>query len=104
MVGPVVGFGAIFMIVGVGICVWSTFLMRAGRNRARIALTIISGLWLLAGLAGLAQAGRSLSTGIMTVPMLVLGIVDVLIIIVTLVVMYRPAAQEYFRRPTWPPR
>ncbi|MGH3824368.1 MAG: hypothetical protein ACRDRA_16290 [Pseudonocardiaceae bacterium] len=64
------------------------FLMRGGRNWARIVMAVLGGLSLLFGLIGLLSFSG---------PMLVTGLLQFLLLIGAIVTMFLPAANAWFR-------
>jgi hypothetical protein len=64
------------------------FLMRAGRNWARIVLAVLGGLAVLFGLIGLAVTAGARS---------VTGVLHLLLLIGAIVTMFLPAANAWFR-------
>jgi hypothetical protein len=90
------------------LAVWTFLRMRAGRNWARIALTVLLGglgtLSLVIEPISWLAAGNSLGTAIADASASELVIAasrtaHVLAVLVGVVLMYRPAANRYFRRP-----
>lgn len=69
------------------------FLMRGGRNWARIVMAVLGGVFLLFGLVGL-LLGPTSGSGFS-----VLGLVQVLLVIGAIVMMFRPAANAWFQPP-----
>lgn len=81
----------LFVVFGVILA----FLLRRGRNWARIVLAVIGGLFVLLGLIGLAIAADASS---------VTGLLQLLLLIGAIVTMFLPAANPWFRpRPEWGP-
>ncbi len=64
------------------------FLMRGGRNWARIVLAVLGGLGVLFGLVGLAGITGSMGAG---------SLVQLLLLIGAIVTMFLPAANAWFR-------
>lgn len=64
------------------------FLMRGGRNWARIALAVLGGLGVLVGLLGLAGSSGALGAG---------SLLQLLLLIGAIVTMFLPAANAWFR-------
>ncbi|MBV9143415.1 MAG: hypothetical protein JO115_21270 [Pseudonocardiales bacterium] len=62
------------------------FLMRAGRNWARIVLAVIGGIGVFAGLFGLVAGAGSVA-----------GLLQLLLLIGAMVTMFLPAANAWFR-------
>ncbi|HEY8719523.1 hypothetical protein [Pengzhenrongella sp.] len=86
LVGALVG-----AIIGLGIQVFLVFKMKAGRNWARIVLTVWVSLSVLGSLA-VAAMGSSSGLGV------VVQVVQVLLVVAAGVFMFRPAANAYFGR------
>ncbi len=63
------------------------FKMRAGRNWARIVLTVLGVLSILSGLYGLTQ-GFTVGA--------IFGVISLLVVIAAIVFMYKPADRAYF--------
>ena len=66
------------------------FKMRAGRNWARIVLTVLGVLSILSGLSGLAQ-GFTVGT--------IFSAISLVVVIAAIVFMYKAAARAYFSTP-----
>ncbi|MGH3720263.1 MAG: hypothetical protein ACRDRI_15745 [Pseudonocardiaceae bacterium] len=83
-----VGFvvGVVLVLLFVAAEVVFVFLMRGGRNWARIVLAVLGGLFVLLGLIGLAIGGGS-----------VIGLLQLLLLIGAIVTMFLPAANAWFR-------
>lgn len=79
--------GLVVALVIIGLQVFFVFKMRAGRNWARIVLTVLAGLSLLSGLFGL--------TGGITAGSLI-SLVSLAVLIAATYYMFRPAANAYF--------
>jgi hypothetical protein len=77
----------------------ATFKMRAGRNWARILLTIVGGITVVLSVVGMVflQAFRSVET-VADVGLLVLSIGEVATTVAAIVFMFRPDANQYFTR------
>ncbi|MEO9222066.1 MAG: hypothetical protein ABI251_09895 [Mycobacteriaceae bacterium] len=84
--------GIVFVAVVIGLELLFAFKMRAGRNWARIVLTVLGVLGVLFSLFGLA-AGFSLSSA--------LNLVSMIVVIAAIVFMFKPAASAYFSRPKY---
>lgn len=80
--------GVVFVLLFVAAGLIFVFLMRGGRNWARIALAVLGGLLVLVSLIGLAGA-----TGASAVT----GLPQLLLLIGAIVTMFRPAANAWFR-------
>lgn len=81
--------GVVFVLLFVAAGLIFVFLMRGGRNWARIALAVLGGLLVLVSLTGLAGA-----TGASAVT----GLPQFLLLIGAIVTMFMPAANAWFRR------
>jgi hypothetical protein len=90
---------AVAVVVGLGFAVFFVFLamkIRAGRNWARITLTVLLGLGVLSGLNNLAGDGPA--------PLRTLGVIGLLLDIAILVLVWLPASNAYIaarNRPSW---
>lgn len=89
-VGLVVG--AVIALILIGLELLFAFKMRAGRNWARIVLTVLGVLGVLFGLYGLTN-GLTVGT--------VLNIISIIVVVAAIVFMFRPAASAYFSRPRY---
>ncbi len=83
--------GLVFGLVLLGLEVLFIVKMRAGRNWARITLTVLGGIGVLGGLFSLGQPDLTAVTS---------GL-SALILIGAIVTMYLPGAQPWFRRPRY---
>lgn len=90
-VGFAFGLGLLLLFLAVQIIF--VFLMRGGRNWARIVMAVLGGLFLLFGLVGL-LLGPTSGSGFS-----VLGLLQVLLVTGAIVMMFRPAANLWFRPP-----
>ncbi len=70
--------------------------MRKGRNWARIVLTVVGVLALLAGVFLLVGAGLLFSIGALGVVTVLLSAIQIGLAIAAMVFMYRPDAKAYF--------
>jgi len=84
--------GAIIGIFIIGLELLFAFKMRAGRNWARIVLTVLGVLGVLSALYGL-TAGLTIGT--------ILKLISILVVIAAIVFMFRPASRAYFSRPKY---
>lgn len=84
--------GLVFGLVLLGLEVLFIVKMRAGRNWARITLTVLGAFGVAGGLFSLGQPGLTAVTS---------GL-SALILIGAIVTMYLPGAQPWFRRPRYP--
>lgn len=82
--------GLIIALVILGLEVFFVLKMKAGRNWARIVLTVLGVLSALSSLVGLAQ-GFSVGSAV--------NLISLLLIIAAIVFMFRPAATQYFKQP-----
>lgn len=87
-----VGVGLVLGLLFIVVQVVFVFLMRGGRNWARIVMAVLGGVALLFGLIGLV-VGLPTASGLMTV----LGLIQLLLIAGAIVAMFRPAANAWFR-------
>ena len=79
--------GVIFSLLFIGLFVLFAYKMRAGRNWARITLTVLGGLSVVSTLFGLSSA-----SGVH----LVVALIQMVLILVAIYFMYRPDANQYF--------
>lgn len=89
-VGLVVG-----LVIGLILLALELFFMykmRAGRNWARIVLTVLGVLSVLSGLFGLSQGFSAGS---------VLTLISLVVVIAAIAFMYKPAASAYFKGPKY---
>lgn len=82
--------GAVVGLVILGLELFFVFKMRAGRNWARIVLTVLGVLGILFGLYGF-TAGFTLGS--------VLNLISLVVVIAAIVFMFKPAARAYFSQP-----
>ncbi|WP_189060428.1 hypothetical protein [Longimycelium tulufanense] len=80
IVNATIGFVAVFFLIFAGLFVLFAFKMKAGRNWARITLTVLTAIIMLFTL------GSSLT-----------GLIPVLVSIVAIVLMFLPKANAYFQ-------
>lgn len=85
-VGLVIGLTVALVMLGLE--VFFVLKMKAGRNWARIVLTVLGALSALSSLVGLAQ-GFSLGSAV--------NLISLLLTIAAVVFMFRPAATHYFK-------
>lgn len=84
--------GLVFGLVLLGLEVLFIVKMRAGRNWARITLTVLGAIGIIGGLFSLGQPGLAAVTS---------GL-SALILLGAVATMYLPGAQPWFRRPRYP--
>ncbi|WP_232668551.1 hypothetical protein [Pseudonocardia sp. TRM90224] len=94
--------GAVLFLAFETFLLVATFKMRAGRNWARIVLTVVGGLGVALTIVTLALL-PALQPGI-DLPSVILGIVQSGVIVAAIVLMFRPAANLYFRGAATSPR
>jgi hypothetical protein len=89
---------AVFLLII--ICVYLLFLfkMRAGRNWARIVLTILGLLWIAFGLYGLMGVGQVIAAGPLGIVSAVLSVLQLVVLAASIFFMFRPAAGAYFQQ------
>lgn len=87
--------GLVFALLIIAVEVVFVFLMRGGRNWARIVMVVLGGIALLFGLIGL-LIGLTSASGLMSV----VGLLQVLLLAGAIVMMFRPAANAWFRSPS----
>ncbi len=85
--------GLVFGLFLVALQLFFIFKMRAGRNWARIVLTVLGAISVLTGLFGLGQPQPALS--------LVTSVLSMLLIVGAIVMMYVKGADPWFRRPRY---
>lgn len=90
-------FGVVLGLVLLALQLLFVFKMRAGRNWARIVLTVLGGIGLLGGLFGLGRTLAFLAAGGLGVLVGLLSLVQLVILAAAILFMYRPAANAYFR-------
>lgn len=93
--------GAVFAIVIVALQLLFAIFMRKGRNWARIVLTIFGAIGVVSALAGLA-GGTSTTINGQTIQTsgpvsIILSLVQAVIIVVAIVMFFRPPANAYFK-------
>jgi hypothetical protein len=76
----------VWLLIGAAAVLTFVFLMRGGRNWARIVLAVIGGISVLLGLLGLAAGAGSVA-----------GLLQLLLLIGAIVTMFMPAANAWFR-------
>ncbi|MET1075116.1 MAG: hypothetical protein ABWY11_20890 [Umezawaea sp.] len=79
--------GAGLLVVVYGLWLMFVLFMRSGKNWARIVLAVLSGLWLITTLIGIASAG---GIGI------VLDVIQIALVVAAVYFMFRPSANAYF--------
>lgn len=89
---------AVVLLILIGLYLLFLFKMRAGRNWARILITILGLLWIAFGLYGLAGIGQVLAAGPLGVISAVLSVVQLVVIAASIFFMFRPAAGPYFQQ------
>ena len=82
--------GLVFALIVLGVEVLFVIKMRAGRNWARIVLTVLGALSALSAMSSLTQAGASLGS--------LVTLASLAVVVAAIVFMYRPAANEYFAK------
>ncbi|WP_232666677.1 hypothetical protein [Pseudonocardia sp. TRM90224] len=91
--------GSVIIMCVVAFLVVAAFLMRAGQNWARILLTIVSGLAALLITVGLVLLpGLRSVAGTFDLIFLVMIVGQVVAYVVAIFLMFRPAANAFFRR------
>lgn len=91
--------GAVVGLAFVALYLLFTFKMRAGRNWARIVLTILGGLSIIFTLFSLGTIGQQFASGALGAVTGVLTILQLLLEIAAIYFMFRPAANQYFQQP-----
>ncbi|GAA2569853.1 hypothetical protein [Pseudonocardia hydrocarbonoxydans] len=72
--------------------------MRNGRNWARIVLTVLGVLGVLAGAVALIGLSLLLGAGVLGLVVVLASAVQIILAVAAIVMMYRPAAKAYFAR------
>src|SRR5918997_1592134 len=85
--------GLVFGLVLVALELFFIFKMRAGRNWARIVLTVLGAISVLGALFGLGQPQPA--------PSLVTSVLSLLLVVGAIVMMYVKGANQWFRRPRY---
>ncbi|KAA2264843.1 hypothetical protein F0L68_07135 [Solihabitans fulvus] len=88
---------AIFSLVILALWVVLIFQMRGGANWARIVLTVLGGLSILAQLLGLLAIGILFSVGALGAIQALLGIVELIVVIGAIVFMFKGESSRYFK-------
>lgn len=83
-----IGIGIGFVVLFIALYLFFAFMMRAGRNWARIVLTVLSGLSIAGGLSGTAAAGG----------MTWANWVSLVFSVLAIVLMFLTPSNEYFQR------
>jgi len=89
---------AVFLLIIIGLYLLFMFKMRAGRNWARILLTILGLLWIAMGLWGLAGSGQVLAAGPLGFVSVGLSVLQLVVIAASIFFMFRPATGPYFQQ------
>lgn len=89
--------GGVFYLVLLGLMLLFVFKMRAGRNWARIVLTVLGGIGLVFALFGLPGTFALFAMGILGVLVGLLSLVGIVLTAAAIFFMFRPAASAYFR-------
>ncbi len=85
--------GLVFGLIVAALVLFFVFKMRAGRNWARIVLTVLGAINVLGGLFGLGQPQPALT--------LVTSVLSMLLIVGAIVMMYVKGADRWFRQPRY---
>ena len=91
-IGVVVG--SVIGLIVVGLELLFAFKMRAGRNWARITLTVIGAIGILLSLVGFAQPQPGATV--------ITGVLGLLLTAAAIVAMFLPGAKPWFQRPRYP--
>jgi hypothetical protein len=89
---------AVVLLILIGLYLLFLFKMRAGRNWARIVITILGLLWIAFGLYGLIGIDQVLAAGPLGVVSAVLSVLQLVVIAASIFFMFRPAAGPYFQQ------
>lgn len=90
--------GAVLVVAVIGLLVLFTFKMRAGRNWARITLTVVGGIAVLMTLFTLVGIGTAIAAGGLAFASSVLSLLSGLLTVAAIVMMFRSDANPYFNR------
>lgn len=90
--------GAVIVLAIIGLLVLFTFKMRAGRNWARITLTVVGGIAVLMTLYTLVGIGAAVAAGGLAFASSVLSLLSGLLTVAAIVMMFRSDANPYFNR------
>jgi len=88
----------VFSLVLLGLVLLFIFKMRAGRNWARIVLTVLGGITLALGLLSIGNTLALFDLGIVGALSALLSLAQLVIIAAAIYYMFRPAASIYFAR------
>lgn len=92
--------GLIFgTLVFLGLGLLFAFKMRAGRNWARITLTVLGSIAVLFSLLSFGDSPGVAGVGQTTVLFVVISVIQILLIVAAIFFMFRPAAAQYFAAP-----
>lgn len=86
----------VFTLVLLALSLLFVFKMRAGRNWARIVLTVLGGISLLFGLIGIGDTFALFGLGVVGAIAALLSLAQLVIIAAAIYFMFRPAASAYF--------
>ncbi len=93
--------GVIIGVILIALYVFFAFQMRAGKNWARITLTVLGAIGVIFILIGFGGFGILLNAGPLGVLSVILTIVQLLLVIGAIFFMWRPAANAYFSAPSY---
>lgn len=93
--------GLVIAVVFIVLYVLFAFKMRAGRNWARITLTVLGGISVLLTLIGIGTILALFSAGVVGILGGLLSFVQVLLILAAIYFMFRPASNAYFSAPAY---
>lgn len=99
--GATVGaiFVAVLTLVFLGLGLLFAFKMRAGRNWARITLTVLGAIAVLFSLLSFGSSSAVAGVGLVGILSVVITVIQTLLIIAAIYFMFRPAAAQYFAAP-----
>lgn len=89
--------GLVFGIVLIGLFLLFAFMMRNGRNWARIVLTVVGAISVISNLLSVGTYGQLFAMGIVGIISVVLSIIGLVLTIAVIYFMFRPAANQYFK-------
>lgn len=92
-------FGVIFTLILLGAWIALVFLMRDGKNWARIVLAVLGGIGILFGVLSLFGIGILISLGIFGILQALLSLAQLGLAIAAMIFMFKSDANAYFATP-----
>ncbi|MGH3568928.1 MAG: hypothetical protein ACRDRH_23460 [Pseudonocardia sp.] len=92
-------FAAVITLVFLGLGLLFAFKMRAGRNWARITLTVLGAIAVLFSLLSFGNSLVVAAIGLIGILSVVISVIQILLIVAAIFFMFRPAAAQYFAAP-----